>query len=262
MRHTTLPLFAVLAGALMSAGFACPTGPTDYCEQQLKAACHFEFTCCKDKERIQGLGFFLPYVTSEGECVDRTKDICKTQEGSIEDSISLGRIQFNGDKAAECLDALSAATDSCVASDGVVVACDEVISGLVKDGDTCSLNQECGNGGTCAIDSENPDVNKDTGATEGECQGPAAKGDDCGDVQCERGLVCDVGGNGQGTCKSAPEKGDDCIFGQCAAGLFCDTASNTCKNLKDDGDSCDTASECKTSSCTDNECGSGTCDGK
>ena len=66
------------------------------------------------------------------------------------------------------------------------------------------------------------------------------------------------------TCEVPAGEGDDCVSGQCGFGLFCNS-DGECEVLRDDGDDCDEDQdglECKTRTCNDNACGSGTCDGR
>ena len=254
-----LLLLLLVAAALVG----CPTGPVSFCEAQLRAQCQFFFRCCEDVERLSGNGGLLNYATSEDECFDRTRAVCQARSAASEDSIGLGRLKFDGDQANVCLAAFNTMRDTCDRGAAAhVAACDDTTAGLVKDGGACALDEECGRGGLCAVNRDNPDVNKDTGALEGKCTAPAAKGDACGDTPCERGLVCNVDAGGNGTCVDPPASGDPCATGQCATGLFCDLADGKCKDLKDDGTACTNAFECKTDVCVNALCGDGTCNGK
>ena len=265
MRAAFPSLVVALAAAPMM-GVACPTGPVSTCEAMLRAQCEFSFRCCDAEERLEGPSFIgvgtSNYVSTEAECVDRAVGLCKTFAGGTEDSVRLGRMSFQGDAASACLTALNAARDQCDASLALDARragqpCALALGvGAVEPGATCASSSECRLGGTCIVDAEDPELNEEEGAVEGECAELADEGDDCGDLACGSGLVCD-----DGECAALPGDGDDCFAGSaCGPGLYCDDGE--CAVPQVAGESCDSGFECLSGECDDGECaGDGVCDG-
>ncbi|OGQ22356.1 MAG: hypothetical protein A2138_10555 [Deltaproteobacteria bacterium RBG_16_71_12] len=263
MRIVTL--IVVLSATAPLAGFGCPDKPISTCEAMMRAQCEFAFRCCDAEERLDGsapVGLAGGYVTSEGECVDRAIGACKLFAGVNEDSVALGRMTFDGEAANACLAGMNAARDQCDWSQAQLVqragqACSRALGvGAVEPGDTCATSAECRLGGTCEIDYEDPDVNEDVGAIEGECADAGDDGDDCTDRPCGPGLLCN-----DGECEPTPAEGDDCFGGAvCGPGLYCD--NNECTVPKNNGDDCEQSYECLSGECEDGECaGAGICNG-
>lgn len=264
MRSPTL--FVVVAATLPLLGLSCPTSPVSTCEAMLRAQCEFSFRCCDAEERLDGsapsgtLGG--SYVTSESECAERSIGLCKAFAGGNDDSVRLGRMTFDGEAASACIAAINAARDQCDSSlmfdaQRSGQSCSRALGvGAVEPGDTCAAAGECRLGGSCVIDLEDPELNEEEGAAEGECVELADEGDDCATTTCGAGLVCD-----SGECEPLPAEGEDCFAGSaCAAGLFCDDGE--CAVPKANGEDCDSAFECLSSECDDGECaGADVCNG-
>lgn len=264
MRIRNFLVVALASVPLM--GVSCPTGPVSTCEAILRAQCEFTFRCCDEEERVDGSAPIMlgsaSYITSEAECVERTRGYCKLIGGANDDAMRLGRMTFDGEAANACLAAMNAARDQCNAdlaydAQRAGQPCSRALGvGAVEPGDTCALQSECRLGGTCNIDGDDPDINEEEGALEGECADVADEGDDCSDIPCGTGLVCD-----NGECEPSPAEGDDCFGGSiCGPGLFCDDGE--CTVPQGAGESCDSGFECLSSECDDGECaGDGVCDG-
>ncbi len=262
----TISLVVVVAAAVPLAGFGCPDKPVSSCEAIMRAQCEFTFRCCDAEERLDGsapAGVTTGnYLTSEAECADRALGACKLFAGSSDDAVALGRMTFDGEAAGACLAGLNAARDQCDASLALMVqrpgqACSRALGvGAVEPGDTCAASGECRLGGSCVIDYEDPDVNEEEGALEGECADVGDDGDDCADRPCGTGLLCN-----DGTCEPMPADGDNCFGGAvCGPGLYCDNGD--CAIPKANGDDCEQAFECLSAECTDGECaGADVCNG-
>lgn len=265
MRTISLPI--VVIAALPMLGFGCPDKPVSSCEAMMRAQCEFAFRCCDAEERLDGsapIGIGGgSYVTSEGECVDRSVGVCKVFGGSADESVALGRMTFDAEAANQCLAGLNAARDQCDSTLALLVqrpgqACSRALGvGAVEPGDTCAISSECRLGGNCVIDYQDPDVDEELGALEGECDDLGDDGDDCTSRGCGTGLLCNAG-----ECEPMPAEGDDCFGGAvCGPGLYCDNGE--CVIPKAPGESCEQSFECLSSACEDGECaGDGVCNGQ
>ena len=126
----------------------------------------------------------------------------------IDDSISAGRVLYNPDQLAECLEGIRGMGCD-VVTDTYPEACVEVIAGNVGQGEECAISSECEGTAFCAGRLECPST----------CQPLLAEGDEClSDDECGDDLVCD------GTCIALAGEGDDCGGNSgvsCMIGLAC-----------------------------------------
>lgn len=216
-----------LLGLAATACIKLPTNdPVALCIEQGKIECAFAYNCCEVDERARfgGIGVFTA-SRNEGECNDNVGHFCEALGSSAQISVERGRLQIDGAKAQACLDARRAAQQSCDLEElrQQNDDCDETTLGLVEDGDACTSDSECADGGRCEVarddDGEPKDVDPETGVAEGECAEPGSAGDDCDfDDDCKEGLFCNFEDN---KCKELPGEGDACPDFECADGFDC-----------------------------------------
>lgn len=140
-----------------------------------------------------------------------------------------GRVFFDADAAASCLDAL--ATVPCTYDSGLPEVCGEVFTGPVGDGGLCVVNEECVGDATCvqpACEGE---------CCTGQCTPPlpeSSVGEDCSGNPCDDASWCDGA-----ICQPRAAVGQPCTsFDGCVAGAFC-RPDGTCGALVDEGAPCD-----------------------
>ena len=175
-------------------------------------------------------------------------------------AIAAGKAKFNAAGVAACVATLDS---KCTFFKGgrLPQACQDMFTGLVDNGNGCDQDYDCKNkfckkkdandpacqgvcaapakaGATCAGDAgcEMPNVCSD--ASKCAPYAPAAKGDDCTDVECAEGLVCVPDGDSN-TCVDPAPEGAPCYVGDyaCKKELFCvtnkvDTAGKCAKRFE------------------------------
>lgn len=188
-------LAAVAIGALACASitgcsvFFPPGSPVDFCVEQAAAFCDLQFKCCTAAERRADLlgAFGGSAVTRRapsdaGECLGVMTDICYATVDAQAESLREERVEFDPDEAEDCITELRTAVDECdpqafFEAQGTYLAslidsgrpgvlgdgCDNVIEGVVDEGDECFASYECQKGQCLAT---GPDV-----TIEGECVG-------------------------------------------------------------------------------------------
>jgi hypothetical protein len=223
--------------------FACtPRGAVALCEERAGLRCELAFACCSPEERGVAAGL---YITSEDECVARTTALCRATGGAVDDSIALGRTDFDDVRAEECLAQLRAASEGCdlaAAQRAELLVCDDVTSGAVEGGGDCAFSSECLAGGTCDLE-EPPEVDDALHAPLGACVAPPSQGDECPEGVCATGLFCQ-----NNRCDALPGEGDACNI-ECAPGLYCAATDFVCAAQKADGDACVSTAECLSGVC-------------
>lgn len=141
-------------------------------------------------------------------------------------AIDRGTVVYDGGAARDCADAIDAL--GCDLATGVMpTACDEVLTGTLDLGATCSINEECAGDAYCEGDS--------CPMTSGLCAAAAAAGATCSEAgQCASGLTC-VGGtynmatsNSGGPCEGAT--GGDCPLDETCVGAT-DATPGTCTSI-------------------------------
>ena len=197
-----------------------------------------------------------------------------TPDPSARAAVAAHKIDYDGERARQCVDAIASQSCDVTAHDVHVAppACGEMLRGRVADGDSCSIDAECASG-TCVL----PAGCMEDHCCVGQCratQDPGAAGAQCDkERDCKTGLVCGVdrtchvpAGDGQacrsdrecqdglgcvavtdmpGTCHALPHAGERCPFQRCAnENLRCDRAANTCAVIGLPGDRCAAPAEC------------------
>src|SRR5688572_7465853 len=84
-----------------------------FCEEYYSEVCAFAEECCEDEEKAL-LHSFLggQYINDAGECRSRVQPACASQEANDE-AIANGRMEFDAEKARECLDKIKEAREKC-----------------------------------------------------------------------------------------------------------------------------------------------------
>lgn len=187
--------------------------------------------------------------------------------GALLAGVENGSIDYDGEKARECLEAIAAAScdESAENARNDPAACAEAFSGTVADGGACVTSLQCVSErcvgvddceqlcceGTCAptvpvaaLGQSCADAECERGTycdDSSTCSALAPDGSPCDyDEECDYGLVCVVGELG-GSCAAAPQAGDPCLSGEeCVViGLACNFATVTCERLLHEGATCD-----------------------
>jgi hypothetical protein len=156
----------------------------------------------------------------------------------LEDSVAAGRLRYDGEAMADCLDGMAALECSGLRDGlrgGVAGACGDPFIGLVADGGACANDADC-------------------------------VSDYCnGDRIDFEGNVTELG-----VCARLPGQGQPCLDGDCADGLRCDTGGGSiCQPRLADGLTCSRDDDCTSDECVgagggaEGTCGpSMTCDGQ
>ena len=196
---------------------------------------------------------------------------CKAQFGpllldnpSVEAAVDAGKLDYDGDAADDCFDALSSA--SCSRDAVSSTACDHIFTGKIPDGGACAFEEECVSGncvlsdctmaccpGTCAPTRPVPGIGQPCTfecvddaycGSDSTCQATLPKGAACDDTQaCSRGLYC-AGRTTTtaGTCSTLPKTGEPCTTTCDDIGDRCN--AGTCTPLGLPGASCMTDNDC------------------
>lgn len=142
-----------------------------------------------------------------------------------------GKAELDPERAADCLEALAEA-DCTVAGEGLNdESCFGAIRGTVEPGDSCWSEVECRSGECVGLDS----------MCEGTCVAYGADGESCGSMhpdgrECEPALRCV-----DGTCEALAASGESCEGSSgCVTGLWCNPETDSCEELPDAGELCDT----------------------
>ena len=268
-----LPTGVVLA-LIPGCYLMCPYNVDQFVETQIRAECHFWFSCCAAGEHDLAANGFpdLSNFRDEGACVTE-----RLEEGSgfnefaraIIQAEQAGRFKFDTATFQTCVQPRIDAMNNCdadfVLGDGAPLETPEVCegvpgTGLVPDGGDCFFGFECAAPGSDCLpesvfdkidnDPEEPDEILITRPT--ICIAPLPEGEDCSvdpekpfaPVTCDPGLICFTdSGNGDQECEQPHQEGEECNFsGDCDVGLFCDAGE--CEELKQDGDDCNADAEC------------------
>lgn len=197
-----------------------------------------------------------------------------TSDPSVSAAIAAHKIDYDGERARQCVDAIASQSCDLTAHDAHIPpsACSEMFTGRVADGEACSIDVECASG-TCDLPMSCPEMGccfgicratqtpgkvgdacaklRDckTGLVCGQdltCHAPAGVGEACGsDRECVDGLACVGAGSTPGTCRALPHAGELCSYQRCAdENLRCDENTHTCVPVGLPGDPCPTSTEC------------------
>src|SRR5262245_10127670 len=174
---------------------------------------------------------------------------------SVVAAVNAGRVRYNGARAKDCFDAISAS--SCDRTDGdgrsLFRVCSHYLTGTVAGGQPCFVDEECISQRCSANQTE-------TQCLAGACVGdtapavePAGLGMPCSDAGCANGY-CDLESD---TCLALRREGEACVASvECSYGLACvGVTAYTCKKLPALGEAC------PDDACRDDNtyCVSGTC---
>lgn len=223
--------------------FLSPTSLDGVAEAEIRASCHFAFSCCTPAER--GTFFGLAF-RDEGACVAEGLEQSSSQNLLADRAkavVAAGKGTFNQARADECRKPALEAMNSCDAQTvigGVAPdpKCDGeatrgFVEGNVDDGDDCNDDIECADFGFC---DRVTDADEDTITTAGSCVAARDEGDKCFDdgeaFACFPGLACTPNDGGtEFTCKEPEllDDGDDCDDdSQCASGFCVEDETRTC----------------------------------
>lgn len=214
---------------------------------------------------------------------------------AIKAAIDDGTIEYDADKAGECVDAFGGG-DCEFAGFQDEDPCEDIFTGTVATGGACVIDLQCANAGECVIDescdsetmcctgvcmgstTESPvggpcgdDLHvcvagsfcaAGTGTGPGTCTAPVTtEGAACEEIDgCVNPLYCNLSfTSGQGTCKRPPGRGAACnrmdLLPCSDSRDFCDTATSTCLPRVAAGGACSAALPCVAYA----SCEAGTC---
>lgn len=140
-------LFSALAfgcGGGDGGGFG---SPTEAINASIDQTCSVAFECRDSFPPDQGFQFEDLFGNTEAECQTNIADVFDAD--ALEASVDAGRVIFDGDDAATCLDA--AADITCDQFWGIddtfqdSPTCDTAFIGTVADGGTCTIDDDCSN---------------------------------------------------------------------------------------------------------------------
>jgi hypothetical protein len=160
--------------------------------------------------------------------------------------VDAGRLDYDGDKARECLDLYTDAFAECsvfgpdrAILDQIEEQCGNVFTGNTAVGDVCYVDEECAGDAECNVSDCQDQCC--TGTCVAVTPVPdAAIGESCAEADCVSGAYCDT----NDTCVAQAQIGESCEgFGSCVTGAVCDldfqTNMGTCVVLPDEGETCD-----------------------
>jgi hypothetical protein len=192
--------------------------------------CSKQFECCSDAEIMQqymGITFDGQPITTEEQCVQFTNAFFSGfAVAQYKDSIAMGRIEYDGTAAADCIAALNRVT--CDQYDTAAIAaaasgCRPFILPKIADGGGCTQDYECTSDNCvgATVQYDGPD-------TDGMCQPMPTAGQSCDD-NCADGLYCSYDqASGMDVCSPAKADGMECIFDRECISDNCDDDTDTC----------------------------------
>jgi hypothetical protein len=155
-------------GAVPISSFASRTAAT---------ACKLTYECCTSAQRAENAFF----GTTEAECTSNYSALFTLVVPEINQSISQGRLRYDGNAYGACLAQIEAA--GCAGTVTDPLQCDNALVPLVESGGACTQQGECIDSACIGGDSS-ADV-------DGQCGAPLANGADCtDDGECSSGY-CD-----------------------------------------------------------------------
>ncbi len=174
--------------------------------------CSHMFDCCTESER--SADFFGSYENQK-DCTDAFTVLFALAVGETVDGENAGRLRYDPDAAADCLEQMRGASCADYKQLGESDSCSLGITPLVPEGGACDDNNQC---------------------MKGRCVGE----DDDVDGTCEtsrgEGATCDTD--------------SDCDTGRCSY----DSGAGLCTAKAGDGAPCDVASDCESGVCGDDVC--------
>jgi hypothetical protein len=201
--------------------------------------CAKQFDCCTDAEIMQqymGITINGQPITTEDRCVEFTNAIFTgLAVPHYQDSIAMGRIEYDGEAAADCIaaiDGLTCAEYSTGKSADLLLACRPFILPKVADGGGCTEDYEC-TSHNCVGATDQPDGS----STDGMCKPMPAAGQRCDD-NCATGLYCGYDQSaGMDLCQARKADGMQCNVADECTSDYCERATRMCaaKPLTCDG---------------------------
>lgn len=190
------------------------------------ASCGKQFECCTDAEIMQqymNITIDGQPITTEEQCVSLANGLITGYAiPGYKESIAMGRIEYDGAAAADCVAALAGLTCS------EYSALQSSRSGDIGGDCRPFIIAKVGDGGGCTQDYE------------------------CTSDNCVGATVVPDGPDTDGTCMPMPTAGQACDD-NCADGSYCaydlDAAMDICQELKPDGEQCSYSRECASEVC-------------
>jgi len=234
MRIATI-LFAAATVLATGCGVDPLTNPTtyrEYLKAQAQITCETSFRCCGTQCSMGADDTFLrPSMTNQK-------------------LIDMGTYKYDATQGLACLDATRAQKNNCDALvsnlPSTATACARILVGTAGIGQTCDMTlpmQNCVSGAYCVSGTSGP-----------TCVAYKNSGESCAKGElCNTNFYCDTTVPAMATCKPLAKTGESCV-----TSLTCDTTgtllvclpSKTCGSPQDDGATCATNSQCKSSTCT------------
>jgi len=219
--------------------------PADFRQAFVETTCAAFFDC--PSRQTYAFSLYLGGYASAEECADSLLvSLLLTSALPGDEAVAAGRVTFDGEAAAECLQETRERLCDELALRPRDPACDRVFEGLREEGESC-LSDECVEGqgcagvagecyGTCAPSAPSPCGACSDGqwcdSTSGTCQEPRTAGEACPfRTACAEGLFCDAPSSGLGTClvPGSRAQGESCFdTPACDAGLLCDSSTERC----------------------------------
>lgn len=203
------------------------------------ASCGLQFECCTDAEimaQYMGITFEGQPITTEDQCVAFSNAVFTSfGVARYKESIALGRMEYDGAAAADCiaaLESLSCAEYSASVNQGVAPACRPFLIPKVADGGGCTLDDEC-----ASDNCEGESTPLGGPNTDGMCKPVPTAGQSCDD-NCASGLYCGVEqSTGMDICQALKADGVQCNFRHECASDYCESGTRVCaaKPLTCDG---------------------------
>ncbi|HEY1813701.1 MAG TPA: hypothetical protein VGG74_15225 [Kofleriaceae bacterium] len=164
------------------------------------------------------------------------------ETAAIMQAVQAGKIDYNGQLAQQCINAIANASCDRTQERGEPAICAQIITGTAGSGSACESDTEC-KSLACDI----PDCGS-AACCEGMCVGDAPPplggvGSACDDdsSECQNGLYCATSETMESfTCATPGGSGSTCSGGDesCQIGLACDETTELCSTLPGTGEAC------------------------
>lgn len=173
-----------------------------------RSICKLVYQCCSTTERAEN-----PFVgNTEAECRSNYSTFLTLAVPEMNQSITKGRMRYDGGALSSCLSQLEAA--GCDGGAADPAQCEGVFVPLVRSGGACTQQGECIDSVCLGGDSTN-DI-------DGTCGAPLPDGADCIDsAECEGGFCDGL------TCAAQLPNGSSCFLDEECVSDFCD-ANGVC----------------------------------
>jgi hypothetical protein len=259
-------------------GISINSTAQNFCDEIAEVACNNLYQCCAEGEIEDFLGVSEP--RTEAQCREDVKRLCDRRSGTLNDSITAGRVTFDAMRMNECLNSIVAPADACssvVSELPWKEACmDSSWVGTVATGGACFFAHDCAGApdSFCAPNQKcaaKPVAGFPCGTgcasqfycLNGVCQAKLTEGAPCtSTTQCATNLFCDLDATpmpictaklpGGSTCHSnAGCISSSCIPGQCmGTSLNCYRDTDCASRCADDNSICTTSAQCATGTCS------------